>query len=233
MRVQGQPAFVLRTQNYLESSLLVDIYCRDHGRLKLVVKGAKSGRSAKSGKLQLFSELSLSWQGKSELKTLTDIESGAPILARPDRLVSGMYLNELLFFLLTELDPHPEVYQIYKQTLAALEQQETLEPALRHFEFGLLQELGYGVDFSEDIDGQALSAGHLYRYYPDSGFARVDPSSSGAIPGAAIVELVTQGLQTNLALRAAKLLCRAHIDLLLNGKELQSRKWAQMAAKRR
>lgn len=223
MRINSQPAFVLRTQSYLETSLLVDIYSRDFGRLKLVAKGAKSGRSSKAMSLQPFSELKLSWQGKSELKTLIDIEANPPLLSQPDRLVSGMYLNELLFFLMREMDPHPDLYQLYSHTLSLLNDQVNLESVLRSFEFGLLEELGYAIDFSQDKDGQSLDPACSYQYYADTGFVCTDLQC--AIPGEAILELSHKGLSTELALKAAKVICRAHIDLLLNGRELQSRKW--------
>ena len=231
MRVEDQAAFVLRTQSYLETSLLVDIFSLEYGRLKLVAKGARGGRASKASKLQLFSELTIGWQGKSDLKTLTRIDSGAALLSRPERLVAGMYLNELLFFLLTEMDPHPDLYRNYLQTLSLLDSSPSLEPVLRNFELGLLEELGYAVNLFEDIDGQPLSAEQTYLYYADSGFSKAN-GQPGAIPGEAIIQLANQGLSTELSLRVAKVICRSHIDSLLNGRELQSRKWYLNSASR-
>ena len=226
MRVESQPAFVLRSQNYLETSLLVDIYSRDSGRLKLVVKGARGGRSPRASKLQPFSELWLDWQGKSGLKTLTGIEIGKVLLSRPERLVAGMYLNELLFFLATEMDPQPNLYDLYAQTLFLLDDSPNIETVLRNFEFGMLEELGYAIDFSEDTNARAISAEHGYYYHAGSGFVRAAGDElTGTVPGLAILELAHKRLSTGLALQAAKLICRARIDLLLNGRELQSRKW--------
>lgn len=224
MKVENQPAFVLRTRDYLETSLLVDIYSRDYGRLRLVAKGAKSGRSAKALKLQPFAELSLNWQGKSDLKTLSNVDAGSIALSKPDRLVAGMYLNELLFYLVTEMDPHPHLYSLYSQTLSLLQDSPNLELVLRHFEFGLLEELGYAIDFSQDTQGQPLSAEHRYLYYPDMGFVKENDPQNG-LSGLAILDLAGKGLSTERALKAAKRICRAHIDLLLDGRELQSRKW--------
>lgn len=227
MRVEKQPAFVLRTQSYLETSLLVDVFSRDYGRLKLIAKGAKGGRYNKAAELQPFRELKLSWQGKSDLKTLTSVESNQIKLSRPEYLVSGMYLNELLFFLLTEADPHEELYQLYLQTLEYLQEDMALEPVLRKFEFGLLEELGYAIDLTSDIQGEAILVSNFYHYSPDSGLIYTEQGEAGAIPGEAILDLVENGLQSKPALRVAKLLCRSHIDLLLAGRELQSRRWYQ------
>lgn len=224
-RIESQPSFVLRTRSYLETSLIVDVFSRDFGRLSLVAKGARGGRSSKARRLQPFSELSLNWQGRSDLKTLTAIDAAGPLLFNPERLVSGMYLNELVFFLVTEMDPHPGLYQLYAQTLGLLNDSPNIETVLRNFEFGLLDELGYAVNFLEDHQGHSLKPDTGYFYYADSGFVNAEDQRSSAIPGQAILELAQQGLSTELALKAAKAICRAHIDLLLNGRELQSRKW--------
>lgn len=231
MRVESQDTFVLRSQSYLETSLLVDVFSRDYGRLKLIVKGAKSKRSSKASKLQLFSELALSWQGKSDLKTVTSIDANPSSLSSPSRLVYGMYLNELLFYLVGEMDAHPALYGLYAQSLSQLDQTGNIESVLRNFEFGLLTDLGYAIDFSEDTDGRQLMRDDFYQYYPDSGFVLVSKNTAGAIPGEAIVDIFEHGLTTELALKAAKIVCKTHINLLLNGRELQSRKWHTNANK--
>ena len=225
MRVENQNAFVLRTRSYLETSLLVDIFSREYGRVRLVSKGAKRGKSLKSHKLQPFSELSLSWQGRSELKNLTTLDGGSISLDNPRRLVYGMYLNELLFFLVGELDAHPYIYDLYSQSLTLLNHTESVELVLRRFEFGLLEDLGYGIDFSVDTNGRQLEREVFYQYQPDLGFIPVSRDIKGAIPGHAIVDIYEHDLGTPLALKAAKMVCKTQINLLLNGRELQSRKW--------
>mgnify|MGYP003672114614 CR=1 FL=1 len=225
MKVERQPAFVLRSQSYKETSLLVDIFARDHGRQKLIVRGAKSGKSSRTAQLQPFTELSLSWQGKSDLKNLTEIDAAPSLLANPAYLVYGMYLNELLFYLLREADPHDNLYDVYCSTLGELQSEDAIEPLLRKFEFSLLAELGYAIELYTDIDGAQVLADAQYSYLPDAGFRREYSRIPGLIPGQAIADLAENGLQSRAALKVAKILCRSHLDLLLAGRELKSRRW--------
>lgn len=225
MKVEKQRAFVLRTQSYKETSLLVDIFSREHGRQKLIVRGAKSGKSRKVAQLQPFAELVISWQGKSDLKNLTEIDTSPGILVNPANLVYGMYLNELLFYLLREADPHDYLYDRYRSALVNLQSENVVEPVLRDFEFGLLTELGYAVELGQDIDGAEILPDAQYSYLPDAGFRREFAQMPGVIPGHAILSLSEEGLQEKAALKVAKILCRSHLDLLLAGRELKSRRW--------
>jgi DNA repair protein RecO (recombination protein O) len=225
MKIERQPAFVLRAQSYKETSLLVDIFSRDHGRQKLIARGAKSGKSSKAAQLQPFAELSLGWQGKSDLKNLTEIDTTPSLLANPAYLVYGMYLNELLFYLLREADPHENLFDVYRSTLGELQSEDAIEPLLRKFEFGLLTELGYSIELYTDIDGAPVLADAQYSYLPDAGFRREYTQIAGLIPGQAIEDLAENGLQSRAALKVAKILCRCHLDLLLAGRELKSRRW--------
>jgi len=225
MKTEKQLAFVLRSQSYKETSLLVDIFSRDYGRQKLIVRGAKSAKSSKAAQMQPFAELSLSWQGKSDLKNLTEIDSTPSLLTNPGSLVYGMYLNELLFYLLREADPHDYLYDAYRSTLTSLQSERFVEPVLRNFEFELLAELGYALEFHSDIDGAPIFSEAQYSYLPDAGFRREYSQINGLIPGSAIEDLVKNGLQGKSALKVAKILCRSHLDLLLAGRELKSRRW--------
>ncbi len=225
MKTEKQPAFVLRSQSYKETSLLVDIFSREHGRQKLIVRGAKSGKSRKAAQLQPFAELVLGWQGKSDLKNLTDIDSSPGLLLNPANLVYGMYLNELLFYLLREADPHDYLYDTYRSALVSLQSEPAIEPVLRQFEFCLLTELGYAIELNQDIDGAPILEEAQYSYLPDAGFRREFAETPGVIPGYAILSLSQNGLQDKAALKVAKILCRSHLDLLLAGRELKSRRW--------
>ncbi len=225
VRITNEPAFVLRTRSYRESSLLVDVFTENQGRIRLIAKGARGGRTAVATRLQVFHELRLSWQGKSELKTLTAVDSLRCLLRRSDSLVAGMYLNELIYLLLGEADPHPVLFRHYRTALGEIEVDDALEPHLRQFELSLLGELGYGLQFREDVEGQPILPELAYQYIREVGFQVVGEGVEGAFPGAVLVELATAGPVSASALRAAKVLCRASIDLLLDGRQLKSREW--------
>src|SRR5438445_9413576 len=114
VRVAGQPGFVLHSYPYKETSLIVDVFSRDHGRIALVAKGAKRPHSKLRGVLQTFQPLSLGWSGKSEVRTLIAAEwVGGLLPLEKSALLCGFYLNELLVKLLARDDPHPALFDHY------------------------------------------------------------------------------------------------------------------------
>jgi DNA repair protein RecO (recombination protein O) len=147
VRVNGQPAFVLHSYPYKETSLIVDLFTRDHGRIAVVAKGAKRPLSKLRGVLQTFQPLSVSWSGKSELRTLIDAEwVGGMLPIERTALLCGFYLNELLVKLLARDDPHRALFDHYISTLNELAHDEPAQIALRKFERALLKETGVAAD---------------------------------------------------------------------------------------
>jgi DNA repair protein RecO (recombination protein O) len=120
--------------------------------------------------------LLISFQGKTDLKLLTHFEAeGTHFTLVAKHLFSGFYLNELLVRLLPELDAHADIYRLYEQALQALNAQQDLEPVLRHFEFELLNELGYGIHFEEDAkSGLKISSSSHYCLDSALGFYLAD-----------------------------------------------------------
>lgn len=148
-RVSGEPAFVLHSHPYKETSLIVDLFTREHGRVALVAKGAKRPHSKLRGALQTFQPLSVSWSGKGEVRTLTAAEwVGGLLPLERSALLCGFYLNELLVKLLAREDPHPALFDHYVATLNELAHDEPAPIVLRRFERALLMETGVGGDFS-------------------------------------------------------------------------------------
>ena len=134
-RVVGQPGFVLHSYPYKETSLIVDLFTRDQGRIGVVAKGAKRPTSRLRGVLQTFQPLSVSFSGKSELRTLIDAEwVGGMLPLEKTALLCGFYLNELLVKLLARDDPHPALFNHYVATLNELAHGEPAPIALRKFE---------------------------------------------------------------------------------------------------
>ena len=148
-RIANQSGFVLHSTYYKETSLIVDLFTRDHGRVALVAKGAKRPHSKLRGVLQTFQPLSVGWSGKSELRTLTAAEwvGGLQPLEK-SALLCGFYLNELLIKLLAREDPHPALFDHYVGTLHELAQIELAPIALREFELALLKETGVAGDLA-------------------------------------------------------------------------------------
>src|SRR6187455_1294129 len=115
LRRDEQPAYVLHTYAYRETSLIVEAFTAEYGRVALVARGAKRPRSEMRGLLQGFQPLLLSWSGANELKTLQKAEwRGGMPLPGGSALLCGFYLNELLLKLLAREDAHPQLYASYE-----------------------------------------------------------------------------------------------------------------------
>lgn len=170
-RQDAQPAFVLHTYPYLETSLLVETFTRNSGRVPLIAKGAKRPKSALRGLLLAFQPLQLSWTGKSELRILHKAEwQGGQQPLQGMALICGFYLNELLVRLLRRDDPHEQLFEYYQETLAALNTQKDYTPILRHFERRMLEELGYALTLNEDaVSGKPLNLDEEYCYEVERG----------------------------------------------------------------
>jgi DNA repair protein RecO (recombination protein O) len=155
-RVDGQPAFVLHSYPYKETSLIVDMFTRDHGRVAVVAKGAKRPLSKLRGVLQTFQPLSISFSGKSELRTLIDAEwVGGMLPLEKNSLLCGFYLNELLVKLTARDDAHRALFDHYVATLNQLAHDEPAHIVLRKFERALLKETGVAADLARSTTTRA------------------------------------------------------------------------------
>jgi DNA repair protein RecO (recombination protein O) len=162
-KVTEQPAFVLHSYPHRETSLIIDVLTRDHGRLALVAKGAKRPHSALRGVLQTFQPLALSWSGKSEVRTLTGAEwVGGMLPLAGDALLCGFYVNELLVKFCGREDPHPPLFQHYVVTLARLAHDEPAVQVLRSFERVLLRETGYAMALNRTVARKTVVAEGRY-----------------------------------------------------------------------
>lgn len=215
-RVQLAPAYVLRTQPYRDTSLLIEAWTAGHGRIGLVARGTRSARSRTRALLQPFQPLLLSWTTQGELASLSAAEAAAPAVSLAgEKIFSGWYLNELLLRLLPRHDPHPQLYRDYEAALAQLP--EALEPALRAFEKRLLAELGYGLVLPAELDSRAW-----YRYEPESGPVPCASDDAGAFSGRWLIALRDDRLEDEASLRSARRLLRCALRALLGPGELQS-----------
>ena len=216
----SQPAYVLHSRSYKESSSLVDLLT-PLGRSSAVLRGARG----KTGSMvRPFIPLELELRGRGELKTVARLEAaGIPNLLSGDALFSGLYLNELLIRLLPTEDPHPALFEHYAATLPLLAAGQPLEPLLRAFEWRLLEELGYGFSLAVDLHGAALEGGQLYRLIADAGLERVEQLQPGVFQGADLLAMADTQWGTPGVLAAAKRLMRQALAPHLGGRPLVSR----------
>ncbi|MDS4040740.1 MAG: DNA repair protein RecO [Candidatus Competibacter sp.] len=226
MRVLLQPAFILHRRPYRNTGLLLEAFGRECGRLGLVARSAVSPRSRLKGLLQPFAPLLLSWRGEGDLATLTGAEeAGRPVSLPPDRVLAGLYVNELLVRLLQRQDPQSGLYDAYENLLAELAAAPGEEPALRRFEKRLLEDLGYGLSLDrEAVSGQPIVAEAHYRYVLDQGPVVASRTETGVpITGRGLLALRDGILNDPTVLKEVKRLTRAALAEQLRGRALKTR----------
>lgn len=231
-------AFVLHARPYRETSQLVEVFCADFGRLTLVARGSRSPRSSWKALLQPFAPLSLTWQGRADLKTLISLESaGPPLSLRDVSLYSAMYINELLYYLLERQTAYADLFDYYHQAMQLLGEGGNPEPVLRQFELLLLEALGYGIDFLHDADsGLPIEPTGYYLYRAEYGFVRTPASSNGRIEayqGQQILAMAAGHFSSKDELQAAKRFCRQALKPYLGNRPLKSRELFQPLSARK
>jgi DNA repair protein RecO (recombination protein O) len=233
MRVNLQPAYVIHSRPYRDSSALLDVFTAEHGRIGVVAKGTRrqTRKGSATALLQPFVPLLLSFSGRSELKTLVAIERAQGHCAlHQERVFCGLYMNELLVRLLHRDDAHPALFAAYDEALKALAGDSAADTVLRRFEYRLLQELGYNFDFDVDgVSGAPVQSGWWYRYESGVGLvasadavADAGASRSGLYPGAELLAMAS-GDFGGSARQSAKKLLREALAEHLGGAPLRSR----------
>jgi DNA repair protein RecO (recombination protein O) len=226
-RVQQQPAFVLHHRPFRDTSQLLDVISREHGKITLVARGSRSAKSKLRGLLRPFQALRLSWFVRSDLGTLTGAEiDSAPLSLGGDALLSAYYVNELVLNFLHRHDPQPEIFDVYSQTITALAHSEELAANLRVFEMELLRLLGYALNLDYDANlHEPIEEGRFYDYRVDQGPVSVSRSEGAMVfAGASLRGIAESRFDDPAVLRDAGRLLREVIRHHLDGRELKSRK---------
>ncbi len=229
-KVDGQPAFVLHTYPFRETSLIVEVFTRDFGRMALLARGARRPRAAIRGLLMGFQPLELAWAGKGEVLTLMKAEwQGGQALLAGEALFCGYYLNELLMHLLPREDAHKILFARYAEMLQHLSvdtSAQAREADLRSFEKALLEELGYGLTLEHDAAGQPISANAFYAYRMEQGPVRLahDQEAAQVVRGKTLLDLQAENFSDPRSRAEAKALMRTLLAYYLDGKELETRK---------
>jgi DNA repair protein RecO (recombination protein O) len=238
-RVENQPVFVLHTYPFRETSLIVELFARHHGRVALVARGARRPKSAVRGLLHAFQPMHMSWFGKSELRTLHKAEwQGAQSQLAGTGLLCGFYLNELLLKFFQRDDSHEELFDFYQATLQALRDIHPAEPdamrryavQLRGFEVHLLRELGYGLQLEQDAqDGKPIDPQASYDYFPERGPVICTSRKNGAtgnglkLDGKTLLDMASDDYTDAQTVSQSKQLMRMIIGHHLGGEELNTR----------
>lgn len=225
-KIENELAFVLHSYPFRETSLVVEVFSREHGRVALVARGARRPRSVVRGLLMAFQPVSLSWFGKHELRTLHGVEwqGGQPQL-RGTALLCGFYLNELLLNLMARDDPHTVLFDYYQQTLQRLAHEDDHALTLRCFEKNLLQELGYALLLTHEAGThKAIAPTQNYRYILERGAVASAESADGLpVSGKTLLDMAADDYRDVNSARQSKQLMRLLLDHHLAGKTLHTR----------
>jgi DNA repair protein RecO (recombination protein O) len=220
LHVNDQAAFLLHRREYQNSSLILELFTRDFGRMSLIARGARKRRDVSH--FQIANRLQLGWTGRSELKLLTHIESRS-LQVTESCLIAVFYLNELLIYLLPKQDAYADLFELYQSTLLQLDK-ESLEPLLRNFEFKLLTSLGLMPSLDiESAGGQPVEESVNYQINPSNGLCRAHEHDKNTFTAEQLFAIQRGDFSALSTLQAAKRLMRTIIDFNLQGRALQSR----------
>ncbi len=194
-RVANEPAFVLHRYDWSESSLILEVFTRGHGRIALAARGAKKPSSSFRPILLPLQPLQLSWGGDAEIRNLKSAQwMGGHVMPTGDALMAGYYLNELLLKLLARDDPHPRLFDVYASVVAVVagEHGEALQAALRSFELLLLREIGLlPLLDAQTMTLAALDGAARYKLVPEGGLRQSQPDERHSLSGAQWMALQT------------------------------------------
>ena len=226
-RIQDQPSFVLHSYPYRETSLIVEVFSREQGRVALIARGARRPRSALRGLLMSFQPLALSWFGKGELRTLhrAEWQGGQPQL-QGQALLCGFYLNELLLNLMVRDDPHPQLFDYYQHTLQRLAREQDIAATLRCFEKRLLQEFGYALLLEQEAgNGLPINPANSYRYVIERGAVRDTGNIAEGLRvlGKTLCDMAADDYRDAVSAQQSKQLMRMLLNHQLAGKTLHTR----------
>jgi len=225
-RINLQPAFVLHSREYRDTSRILDVFTANHGRLTLFARGARGPKSKLASLLMPFRPLLVSWSGRGDAAQLTGAEPQGELAPLPARKVlSGFYLNELILTLTTRHDPQPQLFEDYAEALRRLATDTAPERSLRVFEKRLLAGLGYGLEFSVD-------ARMHYQFRIGEGLAEVREDAPGAYSGRCLLALQEEDLRDPESLDVARRVLRQALDQCLEGRELRTRTVARSMSRR-
>ena len=234
-RIQLTPGYILHHRPYRDTSRILEVITRDHGRITVFARGVRGPKAKLASIQQPFHMLLLSWTGRGEAAQLTGAESAHSAVPLPPAcLMAAFYLNELLLKLTTRHDPLPLLFDTYHAALENLRQGAALERELRVFEKRMLEALGYGLDLgSEAQTGKPIEPHEYYHFRPEQGLVATVAEASGALAGHSLIGLANEHLQGARELEDSRRLLQAALAQCLEGRPLATRMVAKAVVRRK
>lgn len=226
-RVWGEPAWVLHTRDYGESSQIAELLTYRHGRVNVMARGLK--RTRRTVRLDVLAPWIVAWSGREgQLATLISADpQGTPLRLRGMALWAGFHLNDLVLRMTGPYDPVMGVYDRYGQALTAL-QDEPPAQVVCLFERDLLIRLGYGLNLTEDVVAhQPIDPDARYYFDPLSGARRADAGGGWSVRGASLIALAQGQLDDRQSLEEARHLLALVYEAHLGPGVLRVRHWLE------
>jgi len=230
MRVENQPAYILHQRPFRDTSQILEVFTKEHGRLSIMSRGSRAPKSRLKNVLQPFRALVINWTGRGEMPTLAGAETASQSVAflQGKSLACALYINELMMYLTYKHDIHEALFSQYHQTINRLFEAEKLEQELRLFEINLLENLGVPVDFSHVVDtGEKVEESSEYYYQIEHGLYKQQSdrklNNIPVLSGESLIAMSHGEFEDPKTLKDAKSLMRYIINHYLAGKNLKSR----------
>ena len=220
--LQTLEAWVLHKQWSGDASARVAFFTREVGLIHCFCKGGRTPK--KQAFLQAFTPLWISIIERYNRYYAQTVEGSSPTLPLTgNSLFASLYINEILYYVLSPNYPDPALYDAYLYTLNGLAlttERLVIEALLRRFEWTLLQASGYSFSLIQDArSGNLIVADSYYRFIAGEGFI-ID---STGIPGTHILALSQDNLNDVAHLKSAKRIMRQAIDHLVGGRVIKTR----------
>ncbi len=157
MSSEKATAIVIRSVEFSETSLVVTLFTREFGKIGALAKGARRLKSPFESALDLLALCRIVFLHKSS--DALDLLTEAKLLRRfrpAGRNLAGLYaayyVAELLGAMTDDDDPHPELFDLADQTLAALGAGEPVAKWIMRFELGALRLLGHAPSLNSCVE---------------------------------------------------------------------------------
>ena len=218
-----EECFLLHQRSYGETSIIAEVFTRNLGKMSIIARGAKKPKSKFFGYLVPFSRLKITFSGRSELKTLTNIDRDLSLnnTYLSKKSYSLLYINELMIKLLPKDAEHKPLFDLYSKFIQDSVNEEKMDYLLRNFELDLLEMLGYGINFHADINNEEeIKLNKNYIFVAESGFMASDNAKD--FSGEDIIKIRERNF-ADISTKKLKQLTQATIMFCLEGKDLNSR----------
>jgi DNA repair protein RecO (recombination protein O) len=143
-------AIVLGSRRHGETSAIVELMTREHGRHLGLVRGGAGSRLRPV--LQPGNRVCVQWQARLEEHlgqyTVEGLDARAAIFLPVPHALFGITHLAALCRLLAEREPHPQVHSALAHVVDVLIDPFSAAPSVVRFELQLLAELGFGLDLA-------------------------------------------------------------------------------------